>query len=262
MLEVRELTRSFGAVRALNGVDLDVQDGELMGIIGPNGCGKTTLFNCISGRLRPSSGHIKWRGDDITGWPMERVARTGLVRTFQESMIFPSGTARENVEMANLIARSHRSKDPQDRIEALPTGTDELLEFSGLGSVAETPTASMPFGSIRQLGIAMALAVQPRLLMLDEPAAGLNAAEGEQFAEFLTRVHAVGVTLCVVDHDMDFLLPLVERVVVLAAGEKLLEGTAEEVTSDAAVVEVYLGSAAPKIEQSADASDPGAPLHG
>jgi branched-chain amino acid transport system ATP-binding protein len=246
VLEVRELSRSFGAVRALNGVDLDIHEGEMLGIIGPNGCGKTTLFNCISGRLRATGGRVRWLDQDITGWPMERVAREGLVRTFQESMIFPSGTARDNVEMAAMIARSYPER--RGRRDVVPTDVDELLAYCGLESVADTPSASLPFGSVRQLGIAMTLTAQPRLLMLDEPAAGLNAAEGEQLAAFLTRVHASGVTVCVVDHDMDFLLPLVKRVIVLASGQKLCEGSPREVSRVPKVIEVYLGSAAPKID--------------
>src|SRR4051794_13683142 len=162
-------------------------------------------------------------------------------------MIFPSASARGNIEMASLIRQSGRNGDADGAPTGIPTGSEELLAFSGLAAVAETPAASLPFGSVRQLGIAMALAAQPRLLMLDEPAAGLNAAEGDMLASFLQRVHDAGVTLCVVDHDMDFLLPLVERVIVLSTGEKLREGTPQAVATDPAVIEVYLGSAASKL---------------
>jgi branched-chain amino acid transport system ATP-binding protein len=240
MLEVRGVSRYFGAVRALESVDIDVVEGEILGIIGPNGCGKTTLFNCISGRYQPTRGTIVWRGRDITGLPMHKVARHGLVRTFQESRIFPSATVGDNVELALAIARSHRRVAG----DAVPEDASALLEATGLTPVAGALAADLPFGYLRQLGIALALAVQPRLLLLDEPAAGLNAAEGAELSAILRRLHAKGMTLVVVDHDMDFLLPLAQRIVVLASGEKLAEGPPEDVRKNPAVIEVYLGSVA------------------
>jgi branched-chain amino acid transport system ATP-binding protein len=241
LLEVTELTRSFGAVRALSDVDLVVESGELLAVIGPNGSGKTTLFNCVSGRLKPSSGRIRWAGEDIAGRPMYKVARLGLVRTFQEARAFETGTVRENVELA--LAITSRNRGGGSSSEPQPTA-DHLLEITRLTEVADALPGGLPFGSLRHLGIAMALATSPRLLMLDEPAAGLNAAEGAALAEIIRGIHRTGVTLIVVDHDMDFLLPLVHRVVVLANGEKLTEGTPEEVRLDQRVVEVYFGSRA------------------
>jgi len=237
MLEVEQVSRSFGAVRAVQEVDLEVKQGEILGIIGPNGCGKTTLFNCITGFLKPTSGRVRWEGTDITGWPMHKIARQGLVRTFQQAMVFPSGTVAENLAMA-LAVRGGESSE-----------LDRLLDFCHLRAVADMHAAMLPFGSMRHLGIALALTARPRLLLLDEPAAGLNAAETATLAEILLALREEGVTLAVVDHDMDFLLPLVGRLVVLASGRTLREGDPQVLRRDPAVIEVYLGSMASKVDE-------------
>lgn len=244
LLEVRGVSRYFGAVHALESVDVEVAEGEILGIIGPNGCGKTTLFNCISGRYSPTAGKIYLEGADITGMPMHKVARRGLVRTFQESRVFPSGTVRENLEMAFAIARSYRRGAGGD-------GADALLAATGLAAVADSSAGDLPFGYLRQLGVALSLAVRPRLLLLDEPAAGLNPAEGAELRRVLLDLHRSGMTLVIVDHDMDFLLPLVKRIVVLASGKKLAEGPPQEIRTHPAVIEVYLGSVAARHEPAA-----------
>lgn len=244
LLEVRDLSRAFGAVRALSSVNLHVTEGEILGIIGPNGCGKTTLFNCVSGRFPPTKGRIYWLGNDITGLSLYKVARRGLVRTFQETRVFPSGTARSNVEMAHAIS----SGAVPSGSTLLPDDVDELLALAGLTEVAHASVTALPFGHLRRLGIAIALSAHPRLLLLDEPAAGLNDAEGADLASLLRRLHERGLTLAIVDHDMDFLLPLAQRVVVLASGEKLREGTPDEIRSDPAVIEVYLGKIGARLQ--------------
>jgi branched-chain amino acid transport system ATP-binding protein len=170
---------------------------------------------------------------------MDRIARAGLVRTFQQSMYFGSGTVQDNVVMALDIARTAARRDDE---VSIPTDVEGLLAFTKLEALADSPSSVLSHGSLRQLGIALALAVRPVLLLLDEPAAGLNDAEGRDLAALLRRVRDSGVTLVVVDHDMGFLMPLVDRIVVLSAGRMLTEGTPAEVRADPAVIAAYLGS--------------------
>lgn len=245
ILEVRGLSKNFAAVQALRGVDISVRSGEILGVIGPNGSGKTTLFNCISGYLRPSAGDIYWRGQRVTGWALDRVARHGLVRTFQQPMLFASASVRESgmTALEALTAFGHRDIAPLN----LPRDVDGLLSFCGLNEVADSPSAGLPPGLIRKLGVLMAVGTFPYLLMLDEPAAGLNDVESAELGELLRRVRDAGVTLVVVDHDVSFMMPLCDRIVVLDAGQKLCEGTPREVQADQRVIAAYLGETFAKI---------------
>lgn len=225
---------------AVDGVSLTVERGECVGVIGPNGSGKTTLFNCMSGRFPLTTGKVIWRGEDVTRRPMHAIAQRGLVRTFQEAKYFPPATVAENVELATKINRV-RKHAPEDDTST-PDDLDGLLTLTRLEDVANQPASASSPGQLRKLGVAMALAARPQLLLLDEPAAGLNDAESAQLAEILNAVIAGGVTVMVIDHDMPFLLPLVDRVIVLSAGKVICEGSPEEVQRDPAVISVYLGT--------------------
>jgi branched-chain amino acid transport system ATP-binding protein len=235
-LEANGLEMEFGAVKALAGIDVSIHEGHFIGIIGANGSGKTTFFNCVTGFLRPTGGKVIWADQDITGWPAHRVARLGIVRTFQHPAYFSSGTVSQNLEMAIAVAGS---SDDRARLKERVV---DLLNEVGLASAANRPAGLLPYGSLRQLGVAIALAARPRLLLLDEPAAGLNDAEADAFGRLLKTIHERGVGLCVVDHDMEFLLPLVDQLVVLDAGKLLARGPVREVQRDPAVIRAYLGS--------------------
>jgi branched-chain amino acid transport system ATP-binding protein/branched-chain amino acid transport system permease protein len=236
ILEVGSVKRWFGANRALDGVDLSVRRGEVRGVIGPNGSGKTTLLNCISGFLPLTGGQISYLGERVEGRSPDRLARQGLVRTFQEPEVFPSFTVRE---MCELIARSAGSRRHAN--EQLPADPGALLTSCGLGGVAKLPAAALTIGQLRLLGVAVALASRPFLLLLDEPAAGLTPADSQALRNVILDARESGVTVVVVDHDMSFLLPICDSVTVLDGGTKLAEGEPDEIADDTSVIAAYLG---------------------
>jgi branched-chain amino acid transport system ATP-binding protein len=232
-LEVSGLRKTFGGVVALDGVDVGIEFGEILGIVGPNGSGKTTLFNVIAGAHRPSAGTVTWLGEDISGLPAHAIARKGLIRTYQKAMSFPALSARENV----LIAQEHGAGG------SAPAATsEELLAFVGLAGRGEEIAGTMPFGNLRRLGIALALAARPKLLLLDEPAAGLNDGETEDLADLILQLPGRGLGVCLIDHDMNLIASICSRLVVLDFGTKIAEGTPEAVLNDENVRRVYLGT--------------------
>jgi ABC-type branched-subunit amino acid transport system ATPase component len=234
ILEVRGLGVSFGSVVALDGVDLDVGEGERLALIGPNGSGKTTLFNAVSGVVRPRAGRVEFLGHDITHWSLERTARAGLVRTFQHDAVFPGLTVEDNVALPLSLRQSRTHV-------ALPATIDELLEIAGLGGLDHEPAANLSYGNRRRLGVAIAVALNPVLVMLDEPAAGLNENETHALSSMLLELNRLGVTLIVIEHDMPFISSLCTRAVVLSSGSVIARGTPQEVRRDPAVVSAYLG---------------------
>jgi branched-chain amino acid transport system permease protein len=236
LLATAGVKRWFGANRALDGVDLTVRAGEIRGLIGPNGSGKTTLLNCVSGFLPPTGGTISYRGRRVDGLGPDRIARLGLVRTFQEPDVFASFTVRETCELVATTARSRSAVN-----DRLPEGSAPLLESCGLSEIAELPVNELPYGQLRLLGVAAALACRPFLLLLDEPAAGLAPADAAALRDVLLGARERGVTLVVVDHDMSFLLPICDRVTVLDEGETLAEGDPDAIAGDMSVIAAYLG---------------------
>jgi branched-chain amino acid transport system ATP-binding protein len=229
ILEVEGLSLSFGGVSALSDVSWQVRQGAIAGVIGPNGAGKTTLFNCVTGFLKPAVGsRVRYGAQDVTGWPTYRLARAGLVRTFQHPKSFLGMTVRQNVVASTRLAAD--SPDP-----------DAILRATELGEFADRRAAQCPYGVIRRLNMAMAMAIGPKLLMLDEPAAGLNDRERLALRRSIVGLRDAGCTIVLVEHDMSFVMSLVETVMVLDAGRVLTTGTPEHVTSHPDVIRVYLG---------------------
>ena len=246
ILEVRRLTKRFGGLTAVAGLDFNLRDGEILGLIGPNGAGKTTTFNIIAGTYAADEGEIRFAGDSILGLPPHQIARRGLMRTFQHNRPFSGMPVLENVMVGahtqfrrNPFSRKASGEEQKQRRRA-----EELIEFVGLAGLRDADVGTLSFGQGRLLEIARALAGEPRAILLDEPAAGLTAAELDRLAGIIRGIAERGIAVLLIEHDMRFLLPLAHRVVVLNFGARIAQGTPQEVRSDRAVMEAYLGDAA------------------
>jgi ABC-type branched-subunit amino acid transport system ATPase component len=239
MIETRDLRREFGGIKALAGVSLKVAQGERRAIIGPNGAGKTTLFNVLTGELEPTAGEVRLAGENVTGRRPHELARRGVGRMYQRNELFDPLPARENVAIAVAAAagpyRPFRSPPPSELVAA-----DELLERVGLGGRQATPARALSHGERRQLELAVALARRPRVLLLDEPTAGMSPAETARITELIASLDR-SLTLVIVEHDMDVVFQLAERITVLHEGRVIAEGTPAQVRGDTLVNEVYLG---------------------
>jgi branched-chain amino acid transport system ATP-binding protein len=246
LLEAQNLTKYFGGLAAVNRVDLAVEEGEIVGLIGPNGAGKTTCFNLLSGFLPPTAGTITFVGEPLTGLKPHHIVARGLVRTFQHTTLFQDMTVLQNVLMGlHLHSRRDlghvlfsRHAFPQDEIRRC----HEVLDFTGLSELADQLAKNLPHGHQRTLGIAMALAVRPRLLMLDEPVTGMNIDESQRIMALIKTIRDRGTTILLVEHNMRAVMGTCERIVVLNFGQKLAEGTPAAVSSNPDVIAAYLGA--------------------
>ncbi len=250
ILEARELSRRFGGVVALQDYTLDLREGDLLGLIGPNGAGKTTAFNLLSGVLRPSAGVIRFAGREVTGWPTHRIARLGIARTFQNVRLFGDLSVLDNVMAglharhgAGLLATALALPSLRRRETRIAERARAALEFVGLGGLADTRASDLAYGQQRLVEIARAVATEPRVLLLDEPAAGMNPSETDALADLLRRLHGeLGIALLVVEHDMRLVMGVCRRIQVLEGGRLLAEGRPEEIQNDPAVIAAYLGN--------------------
>jgi len=248
ILELAGLRKQFGELVAVDDIELSIEEGEIRGLIGPNGSGKTTLFNLITGFIRPTRGKVIWQGHDITAQSPHAIAKKGLARTFQLTTLFKDMTALQNVVIAchlhtetglsQQFLRTARTRNKERAIEEKAMG---LLETMGIADVKDEVAGELPHGHQRALGIAIALATEPKLLLLDEPVTGMNPIETRETMDRIRMLRDRGVTILLVEHDMRAVMTTCEKITVMNFGKKIAEGIPEEVSKHEEVIEAYLG---------------------
>lgn len=250
-LETKNLTKKFGGLTAVNDVDFSIEKGKINAIIGPNGAGKSTFFNLISGFHPPTSGHIIFKGRDITNLPANKIAELGIARTFQTTNLFEQSTVLDNVIVghrlrtnSNLLDAVFRSKRLKREEEKCREKAFEVIEFAGLEKVADKLVGSLTQEEKKRTAFALALATDPEIVFLDEPAAGVNPDETEGLALLMKKMADKGITVCLIEHKMQMIMKLADKIMVLNYGEKIAEGNAEEIRNNPTVIKAYLGGSA------------------
>ena len=250
-LEIAGLTKRFGGLTAVNHVDFSVEENKINAIIGPNGAGKSTFFNLISGFHPPTEGQILYQGQDITGMPSHKIAYLGFARTFQTTHLFEQSTVFDNVmvghrlrtksTLVDAVFRTRRLKREEEKCKEKAL---EVLEFTGLSHLADRITANISQEEKKRTAFALALATDPVILFLDEPAAGINPDETEGLTDLIKRISSSGITICLIEHKMQMIMKLADKIMVLNHGEKIAEGTPEEIRNNEEVIRAYLGGEA------------------
>ncbi|MFJ7952694.1 ABC transporter ATP-binding protein [Lysinibacillus sp. NPDC096418] len=249
VLELKNITKNFGGISALTDVSFKINEGEIFGLIGPNGAGKTTMFNVITNMFPLTSGQISFLGEDISGIKPHKITDKGICRTYQNIRLFSQMTVLENVlvgghcrSSSGVFRSVFRTKSQRIEEEDMYETAKELLELVGLAQFEDVVAENLAYGQQRRLEIARALSSKPKLLLLDEPAAGMNETETEDLFDLIKQVQKRGITILLIEHDMPFVMKLCDRITVLNFGKKLAEGTPEEIQNNQDVIEAYLGS--------------------